>query len=156
MSHIQVLYLNGVGQYRRRWGTITSVWPKHLLNKPDTMAHSLEARPTVAKTTPVRFTSWRDFVDSAPPRPPVQVEHLQMLCEENSIWPVSPYPAEDPANLLKKTSMMLQEAAGNVKAVTARERYGNPLLNWAFCLIMAAGAVSVLMIVAIVAQIKFG
>lgn len=156
MSHIQILYLNGVGQYRKRWGQITDVWPKYLLNKPDKMAHSLEAGPTVPKATPVRFTSWRDFVDSAPPRPPIQVEQLQILCEDNSIWPLSPYPPDPPTVLLKKTSIMLQEAVQNVKAVTARERYGNPLLNWAFCLIMAAGAVSVLMIVAIVAQMKFG
>lgn len=120
------------------------------------MAHSLEARPTIPKTTPVRFTSWRAFVDSPPPRPPVDVEQLEMLCEENSIWPIACSPPGNPAELIRKTSMVLQEAIQNVKATSARERYGNPLLNWTYCVIVVAGAVSVLMLVAIIAQMKFG
>ena len=80
-----------------------------------------------------------------------------MLCEENSSWPITCNPTyPEASNLRRRTSLALQEAIQNVKATTARERYGNPLLNWAFCLTMIAGAVFVLMIVAIIAQAKFG
>ena len=158
MSHVKTMYLTSVGQYRVRWGKLTALWPKFLINGPDKMAHSLEGSPTVPKTTPVRFTDWKSFVEEPPPHPPVNIDELRMLCQENSIWPVSCQPdtVKDTGYLLKQTSMMHQEALQNVKATLWRERYGNPLLNWAFALTIVAGAVFVLMIVAIIAQMKFG
>lgn len=54
MSHVQVMYLSGVGQYRQRLAKLTAVWPKLLLNDPDKMAHSLVGRPTIPKVPPVR------------------------------------------------------------------------------------------------------
>jgi len=167
MSVVRITYLTQGGRYRRRKGQIDPSHPTFLINNRDKQAHSLREAPIFIRDAPVALDRWslltgydeKGLAVGAPvdaPAPPVRAERLEILCEDNAIWPVNGLPYTDGQARQFEVADTHQEAYNLAQARQARETHGNLMLQHGFMLIVACCVLLVLVIAAVVADAKFG
>ena len=167
MSAVRITYLTQGGRYRRRRGQIDPSHPTFLINNKDKQAHSLRESPIFIRSTPVKLDNWGMLTghddDGVPvgspvaaPAPPVRAEKLDILCEDNAIWPVNSLPYTDDQARQFEVADTHQEAYNLAQARQARETHGNLVLQNGFMLLVACCVLLVLVIAAVVADAKFG
>jgi hypothetical protein len=162
MSVVETIYLSVGGRYRKRRSKIETSQPTFLINGVDKQAHSLREEPLFIKATPIRLTAWEQLTGtevSEPmpsPAPPSRSERLTVLCEDNSIWPVSGIPFTDGFARQIEMADTHQEALNLAESKQARERGGDSVLQTGFMIIMGVCVLLVLVIGVVVVQAKFG
>ena len=161
MSQLTITYLMADGRHRKAQGKILTEMPRHCVNGGDKQAHSLLEHPIIVRGPSIRLERWVQLTGEGetavlPPAPPIRAEHLEIVCEDNSAYPVSPTPWTDQLAHDKDMADTHAEALILVKAKSARAAYGNPLLKMAFSVLLLLCTVLVLLIIAVVVFAKFG
>ena len=156
MSRIQNIYLAAGGRFRRRDVKLDAQWPLYLINRRDQMAHIIEDSPIFPVMKPQPLDSWRDLVLEDPPYPPHKVESRMAVCEDNSMWPISPEPFTDPIEHTRQRRRALQEAYQAAAASAAKARDGGFIQQAGFLAGVMIASAAGLLIVLIIASEKFG
>jgi hypothetical protein len=155
MSLIQTIYLEIGGRYRKRNTDLGGKWPLYLINRRDQMAHIIEDQPIFPVQPPVDLENWRDLVLRDPPDPPTRVEKRMMICEDNSMWAVSPEPFTDPIEHTRQRRRALQEARQAAESDAAKAGQGSAFQQAGFLAGAVIAAAAGLTICLIVASEKF-
>ena len=155
MSLIQTIYLEIGGRYRKRNTDLGGKWPLYLINRRDQMAHIIEDQPIFPVQPAVVLNDWRELVLQDPPNPPATVGKRMMICEDNSMWAVSPEPFTDPIEHTRQRRRALQEARQAAESDAAKARQGSAFQQAGFLAGAVIAAAAGLTICLIVASEKF-
>ena len=156
MSRIQTIYLAAGGQFRRRDAKLDAQWPLYLINRRDQMAHIIEDSPIFPVITPLPLNTWRDLVLEDPPYPPARTEARLAVCEDNSMWPLSPEPFTAPIEHTRQRRRALQEAYQAAAGSAAKARDGGFMQQAGFLAGVMIASAAGLLLVLIIASEKFG
>ena len=155
MSLIQTIYLEIGGRYRKRNTDLGGKWPLYLINRRDEMAHIIEDQPIFPVQPAVVLNDWRELVLQDPPNPPATVGKRMMICEDNSMWAVSPEPFTDPIEHTRQRRRSFQEARQAAESDAAKARQGSAFQQAGFLAGAVIAAAAGLTICAIVASERF-
>ncbi len=127
------------------------------MNHHDKQAHDLIDLPIfpVDKKAGI-LRSWDELRECEPPKVLRSVDKVMMLCEDNSIWPVSMNADPDPDDRQMSRRDHFEEGFQYAKSSATRAAMGNPLLTaWSVigCIVFALASV---LIALFFIQIKFG
>ena len=157
MSQVQVEYLQSDGRFRHRRAKIETKWPNFSLNHHDKQAHDLIDQPIFpVEKKPGVCRSWDELLNCDPPPVLRSVDRVMMVCEDNSIWPMSMNSDPDLDDRQMSRKDHFEEGFQYAKAAATRAAMGNPLLTaWSVvgCIIFAIASV---LIALFFIQIKFG
>ena len=119
------------------------------------MAHIIEDQPIFPVQPAVVLNDWRELVLQDPPNPPATVGKRMMICEDNSMWAVSPEPFTDPIEHTRQRRRSFQEARQAAESDAAKARQGSAFQQAGFLAGAVIAAAAGLTICLIVASEKF-
>ena len=88
--------------------------------------------------------------------PPIRVEGLMMLCEENGPWPIALNPLIDPEERAQQYQDADEEGVQDARVQASRDDHGSALTSMLFLGALMVGGVFMLMIVAAMLPILLG
>ncbi len=109
MSRIKITYLGANGVFRNATGEIETRFPTVVRNKRDGQRHTLIERPIFQETTPIELEHFHDLFSMPTPVIEKKMGKQRMLCEENSLYPITTETTVDWKNrLFARKSLHLQ------------------------------------------------
>jgi len=157
MSQVLVEYLQSDGRFRHKRAKIETKWPNFSLNHHDKQAHDLIDQPIFpVEKKPGACRSWDELLNCDAPKVLRSVDKVMMICEDNSIWPVSMNSDPDLDDRQMSRKDHFEEGFQYAKAAATRAAMGNPLLTaWSVVGVIVFAIASVLIALFFI-QIKFG
>ncbi|MGH7774668.1 MAG: hypothetical protein ACREQA_20785 [Candidatus Binatia bacterium] len=89
MSKIRITYLEANNVYRNAWGTINKVFPTLVVSNKNLMKHALSESPIWQDFPTLKLRSYQELESTDTPMPPQTLGRLRMICEENSLYPLT-------------------------------------------------------------------
>ena len=142
---IEVLYLTAGRMYFRQKGRITRDWPSWLLNHRGEMAHNLKSNPIFPKIPAGKVDTWGELLALQPAQEPATITTWQILCEDNSAYPLSTQGYPTVPELLRDRQDRFEETVQKANTSATQEALGGPVATTTAVIAAVAASAFVLM-----------